>query len=115
VQVLIDESTQATEPECLLPMLLGAQQVILVGDHCQLGPVVMSKAAERHGLCQSLVERMVLCGCVPMRLQVCANMLMSESARQLGTEQAIRHNVIASLTRSGPWQQCWCITHRVSG
>jgi AAA domain len=73
LQVLIDESTQATEPECLLPLLLGAQQAILVGDHCQLGPVVMSKAAERHGLCQSLVERMVLCGCRPMRLQARAS------------------------------------------
>ncbi len=26
-QVLIDESTQATEPECLIPMVLGAKQV----------------------------------------------------------------------------------------
>jgi hypothetical protein len=72
VQVLIDESTQATEPECLLPLLLGAVQVILVGDHCQLGPVVMNRLAERHGLSQSLVERMILCGCRPLRLQVCS-------------------------------------------
>jgi regulator of nonsense transcripts 1 len=68
--VLIDESTQATEPECLLPLTLGAEQVILVGDHAQLGPVVMSKAAERCGLSQSLVERMILCGVRPVRLQV---------------------------------------------
>ena len=27
--VLVDESTQATEPECLIPMVLGAKQVIL--------------------------------------------------------------------------------------
>lgn len=26
-QVLIDESTQATEPECLIPLVLGAKQV----------------------------------------------------------------------------------------
>jgi regulator of nonsense transcripts 1 len=31
--VLIDEATQAIEPECLLPMLKGAKQIILVGDH----------------------------------------------------------------------------------
>jgi len=42
-QVLIDESTQATEPEVLIPLVLGAKQVILVGDHCQLGPVIMCK------------------------------------------------------------------------
>lgn len=41
--VLVDESTQATEPECMVPIVLGAKQVILVGDHCQLGPVVMCK------------------------------------------------------------------------
>jgi hypothetical protein len=42
LQLLIDESTQATEPESLLPMVLGAKQVVLVGDHCQLGPVIMN-------------------------------------------------------------------------
>jgi hypothetical protein len=70
MQVLVDESTQATEPECLLPMTLGAQQVVLVGDHCQLGPVVMNKQAELCGLSQSLVERMILCGVRPVQLQV---------------------------------------------
>ena len=33
-QVLIDEATQATEPETLIPLLKGAKHVILVGDHC---------------------------------------------------------------------------------
>ncbi|KAL2901632.1 Regulator of nonsense transcripts 1-like protein [Bienertia sinuspersici] len=58
-QVLIDESTQATEPECLIPLVLGAKQVVLVGDHCQLGPVIMCKKAARAGLAQSLFERLV--------------------------------------------------------
>ncbi|KAJ6934891.1 hypothetical protein NC651_009782 [Populus alba x Populus x berolinensis] len=49
-QVLIDESTQATEPECLIPLVLGAKQVVFVGDHCQLGPVIMCKKAARAGL-----------------------------------------------------------------
>ncbi len=43
MQLLVDESTQATEPETLLPLVLGAKQVVLVGDHCQLGPVIMNK------------------------------------------------------------------------
>jgi hypothetical protein len=47
VQVLVDESTQATEPECLIPLSLGVKQVVLVGDHCQLGPIVMNKKARR--------------------------------------------------------------------
>ncbi|KMZ70880.1 Regulator of nonsense transcripts-like protein [Zostera marina] len=69
-QVLIDESTQATEPECLIPLVLGVKQVILVGDHCQLGPVIMCKKAARAGLARSLFERLVLLGVKPIRLQV---------------------------------------------
>ena len=34
--ILIDESMQATEPECMVPAVLGAKQLILVGDHCQV-------------------------------------------------------------------------------
>ena len=68
--VLIDESTQATEPECLIPLVLGAKQVVLVGDHCQLGPVIMCKKAAKAGLSQSLFERLVMLGVRPVRLQV---------------------------------------------
>ena len=100
--VLIDESTQATEPECMIPVVLGCRQVsssnffevvwlhrkrvfgryhhyliflfvfqlVLVGDHCQLGPVVMCKKAARAGLSQSLFERLVVLGIRPIRLQV---------------------------------------------
>jgi len=69
-QVLIDESTQATEAECLIPLVLGAKQVVLVGDHCQLGPVIMCKKAARAGLAQSLFERLIQLGVKPTRLQV---------------------------------------------
>ena len=48
--ILIDESMQSTEPECMVPAVLGAKQLILVGDHCQLGPVVMCKKAANGGL-----------------------------------------------------------------
>lgn len=43
---------------------------MLVGDHCQLGPVVMCKKAARAGLSQSLFERLVVLGTRPIRLQV---------------------------------------------
>ncbi|VDD79775.1 unnamed protein product [Mesocestoides corti] len=68
--VLIDESTQATEPECLIPLMVGCRQVVLVGDHCQLGPVITCKKAAKAGLTQSLFERFVLLGIRPIRLQV---------------------------------------------
>ena len=45
-------------------------QLVLVGDHCQLGPVVMCKKAARAGLSQSLFERLVVLGTRPIRLQV---------------------------------------------
>ncbi|GAM24375.1 hypothetical protein SAMD00019534_075500 [Acytostelium subglobosum LB1] len=66
--VLIDESTQASEPECLIPMMLGARQVVLVGDHCQLGPVLMAKKVIEAGLSKSLFERMINLGFIPFRL-----------------------------------------------
>lgn len=68
--VLVDEATQACEPECLIPLVLGAKQVVLVGDHQQLGPVIMNKKAAKAGLSQSLFERLILLGLRPIRLQV---------------------------------------------
>ena len=56
-QVLLDESTQATEPECLIPLVHGAKQVIFVGDHQQLGPVIMCKKAARYVL---MINRFVI-------------------------------------------------------
>ncbi len=54
----------------MVPIVLGTKQVILVGDHCQLGPVIMCKRAAQAGLQQSLFERLVILGIRPMRLQV---------------------------------------------
>lgn len=68
--VLIDESTQSAEPECMIPLVLGCKQVVLVGDHQQLGPVIMNKKAAKAGLNQSLFERLVILGLAPIRLQV---------------------------------------------
>jgi len=56
-QVLIDEATQAVEAEALIPVTLGCKQLVLVGDHLQLPPVVMCKQAAKAGLTQSLFER----------------------------------------------------------
>lgn len=68
--VLIDESTQSAEPECMIPLVLGCKQAVLVGDHQQLGPVIMNKKAAKAGLNQSLFERLVSLGSSPIRLQV---------------------------------------------
>lgn len=68
--VLIDEATQATEPEALISVMHGAPQVILIGDHRQLGPVVLCKKAAKAGYNQSLFERLINLGLRPNRLQV---------------------------------------------
>lgn len=68
--ILIDECMQATEPECMVPVVLGAKQLIIVGDQCQLGPVVMCKKASQAGLSQSLYDRLCAIGIRPFRLEV---------------------------------------------
>ena len=60
--VLMDEATQASEPSALVPITRGCRQLILVGDHKQLPPTVISKAAEDGGLGRSLFERLIECG-----------------------------------------------------
>ncbi|KAK2552912.1 Regulator of nonsense transcripts 1 [Acropora cervicornis] len=107
--VLIDESTQATEPECMVPVILGCKQLILVGDHCQLGPVVMCKKAANAGLSQSLFERLVVLGIRPIRLQVQYRMhpSLSEFPSNLFYDGTLQNGVtIAERQQPGidfPW------------
>lgn len=60
---------QVTEPGTLIPLVLGATQVVLVGDHKQLGPCVSSIAAEA-GLARSLFERLLQNGMTSHMLNV---------------------------------------------
>ena len=60
--VLLDEATQATEPASLIPLTKGARHVVLVGDHQQLPPTVISRRADEDGLACSLFERLVALG-----------------------------------------------------
>lgn len=55
--VVIDEASQATEPECW-NAILRAQRVVLAGDHHQLPPTVKSKEAQDLGLDQTLLDRL---------------------------------------------------------
>lgn len=66
--VLIDEATQATEPATLVPIVRGAQRLVLVGDHHQLPPTVVSREALDRGLGRSLFERLVAIGIEPLLL-----------------------------------------------
>ncbi|KAJ1734476.1 ATP-dependent RNA helicase [Coemansia biformis] len=107
--VLIDESTQASEPECLIPLVMGARQVMLIGDHQQLGPVILSKAAASAGLSQSLFERLVFLGIRPHRLVVQYRMhpCLSEFPSNFFYEGSLQNGVTAQeRTRNDvgfPW------------
>ena len=68
--VLMDECTQATEAETLIPLVAGCHQLVMVGDHCQLGPVILNKKAAKAGLSMSMFERLVHLGNKPIRLKV---------------------------------------------
>lgn len=58
--LVLDEGSQASEPEALIPLCKAVGQAILVGDHKQLPPVVQSRKAEERGLGLSLFERLML-------------------------------------------------------
>ncbi|TQD73599.1 hypothetical protein C1H46_040880 [Malus baccata] len=113
-QVLIDESTQSTEPECLIPLVLGAKQVVLVGDHCQLGPVIMCKKAARAGLAQSLFERLVLLGVKPIRLQVQYRMhpALSEFPSNSFYEGTLQNGVTINERQSSGIDFPWPVPNR---
>lgn len=53
--VIIDESSKATPPELLLPMLKG-KKIILVGDHKQLPPVIESELLDEMKYCDDKLE-----------------------------------------------------------
>lgn len=77
-------------------------QLILVGDHCQLGPVVMCKKAAKAGLSQSLFERLVVLGIRPIRLQVQYRMHPALSAfpSNIFYEGSLQNGVTAGMSYS---------------
>lgn len=78
-------------------------QLILVGDHCQLGPVVMCKKAARAGLSQSLFERLVVLGIRPYRLEVQYRMHpeLSRFPSDFFYEGSLQNGVCAGKTNVG--------------
>ncbi|XP_021378073.1 helicase with zinc finger domain 2-like [Mizuhopecten yessoensis] len=57
-QCIIDESGMCTEPETMVPIIATrAAQVVLIGDHKQLQPILQSRAAKELGLVNSLFEK----------------------------------------------------------
>jgi len=66
--VLIDECSQAPETACLVPVCWAAQQLILIGDQCQLQPMVKSDLARSQDFGASLFNRLCRQGVRPVML-----------------------------------------------
>ncbi|XP_074416337.1 LOW QUALITY PROTEIN: helicase with zinc finger domain 2 [Sinocyclocheilus rhinocerous] len=57
-QILIDECAMATEPEAFIPLVSNnPKQIVLLGDHQQIRPIVQCALVKKMGMQQSLFER----------------------------------------------------------
>lgn len=56
--LIVDQASQATQPSTLIPLLTKVKKMILVGDHKQLQPTVMSTQANYTMYNRSIFERM---------------------------------------------------------
>lgn len=59
--IILDEAGQASEPETMVPISHLSQKdtvIVLAGDPLQLGPVIFSSEAKKHGLGRSYLERL---------------------------------------------------------
>ncbi|BFU22846.1 regulator of nonsense transcripts, putative [Entamoeba histolytica HM-1:IMSS-B] len=101
--VLIDESTQADEPECLICLNNSVKQLFLVGDHCQLGPILNSSRAKKYGLGLPMFSRLLQLGHEPYRLQFQYRMhpCLSEFSSQTFYDGVLQNGVTA-LERQFP-------------
>ena len=58
MQCIVDECGMCMEPESLIPIVYSkAPQVVLIGDHMQLQPIVKNRLARSLGLRTSMFER----------------------------------------------------------
>ena len=71
--ILVDEAAQATEPMTLIPFKLAGTDthVVLIGDHRQFAPTVLSAGAAFDGVGTSMLERLTRVGGIdPLMLTV---------------------------------------------
>ena len=62
IQCIVDESAMCLEPETIVPIHWSkSEQVVLIGDHMQLQPIVTNRVAKSLGLTKSLFERYSYC------------------------------------------------------
>ena len=84
-QIILDEAGMCMEPETLIPLVSHtAEQIVLIGDHQQLRPIVKNEVTRKLGLEVSLFERYQE-DAVPLREQyrmVCLNLFKTVELRK---------------------------------
>lgn len=68
--VIVDEATQCTEPQCLIPLCVKPSLMVLVGDSHQLAATIQNPAVDRMGYGVSLFERLEQNGFPKLSLHV---------------------------------------------
>lgn len=66
--VVIDECAQSIEASNLIPIGRDCKQLVLIGDHKQLRPTIISMDASKQGLSISLLERLASTEALPIHL-----------------------------------------------
>ncbi|ELP87976.1 nonsense-mediated mRNA decay protein, putative [Entamoeba invadens IP1] len=112
--VLVDESTQAEEPEVLVCFMNSVRQIFLVGDHCQLGPVLNSKDARKYGLGLPMFSRLLQLGHEPYRLQFQYRMhpALSEFSSHTFYDGVLQNGVTALERQFNSLKRFWFVQNR---
>ena len=101
MQLIIDECAMSTEPQSMVPIVANqAQQVVLIGDHKQLRPIIKCQPAAELGLDQSLFERLFL-------KFPAYTVFLSTQYRMVRTPRVLQSDLIVSL--SGTVFRCVCL------
>ncbi|WAR23841.1 HELZ2-like protein, partial [Mya arenaria] len=92
-QVIVDEAGMCPEPQCLVPVIATkAEQVVLIGDHKQLRPIIMCRDTGELGLATSLFERYATASSAKNHPQICEFPSDKFYDKMLKTRQGVWNN-----------------------
>ncbi|XP_041474076.1 DNA replication ATP-dependent helicase/nuclease DNA2-like [Lytechinus variegatus] len=109
---IVDEASQISQPVCLGP-LFSASKFVLVGDQCQLPPLVQSSRARDLGMDESLFQRLVSAhssSAMSLSLQFRMNSEIMAISNHMVYDGAMRcgNEAVAKGTVSLPYWDAWC-------